>query len=74
MKNNDNILYGWVEDIQNDKVFCILRKDYRLDNLLTLHINNLTTEQKKLLSLGVQVKFNLNDGKLEFLTPELNWI
>lgn len=66
--------YGWVYDFTEDEIFCNLRKDYELDDDLTLGRGLLTKQQDEMVCMGAIIKYNKIDKTIEFSLPDgINW-
>lgn len=63
---NDNWKMGWVQEIEDDMLYCILRKDYELDHELKFHVSYLNNDQVDLLDIGSIIKYNLKTEEVKF--------
>jgi len=65
---------GWVVEFDSEWAECLLRKDYELDEELTLERRLLTAEQNKMISLGQIVRYNKKTKSVQFLLEDgINW-
>jgi len=65
---------GWVVEFDNEWIECLLRKDYELDEELTLERGLLTEEQNKMVSLGQIVRYDKKTKSVQFLLEDgINW-
>ena len=62
----DDWKMGWVQNIEDDILYCILRKDYELDHEVKIHICYVNSDQVDLLSIGQIIKYNKKTGELKF--------
>lgn len=65
---------GWIEEINDDEIYCILRKDYHLDKELRFPKKLLTPEQLELLTIGIILQINIGTGKIQFMTKHGGFI
>ncbi len=72
----DDWKMGWVQNIEDDFVYCILTRDYEPDHELSFHINQLSSDQVDLLSLGQILKYNKKTEEIKFRenTEKIIWI
>ncbi len=72
----DDWKMGWVQNIEDDFVYCILTRDYEPDHELLFHINQLSSDQVDLLSLGQILKYNKKTEEIKFRenTEKIIWI
>lgn len=66
---NGHVLY-----FDKKQIMFLLKKDFELDEILTLDIKNLSKEQKELVSNGLIVKFDKTNEIIYFLTKEMLWV
>ena len=66
---NGHVLY-----FDKKQIMFLLKKDFELDEILTLDIKNLSKEQKELVSNGLIVKFDKTNEIIYFLTKDMLWV
>jgi len=76
----DMILYtsiykhGWIYDFTEEEIYCNLRKDYELDDDLTITRGYLTKQQDEMVCKGAVVRYNKTDKTIEFsLSNGIDW-
>jgi len=57
---------GWVQSIEDDILYCILRRDYECDHELRVHVSFLNSDQVDLLDLGSIIQCNLKTKEIKF--------
>lgn len=70
-----DIWNGYITDIDDNEITCILRKDYNCDKELEVNREFLTKEQNDMVSMGLIMRFDINEQKIEFMTNDgNNWV
>jgi hypothetical protein len=70
-----NWWHGYIIEFDSDQIVCVLKKDYKLDKLLTYGRGNLKLEQDNMVTLGLMIKFNIKTKKIKFLMWDAeSWI
>ena len=57
---------GWVQDIEDDMVYCRLTRDYELDHELSFHVSQLSSDQVDLLDIGSVIQYNMKTDEIKF--------
>lgn len=68
-----DIWNGYITDIDDNEITCILRRDYNLDKELVVGRGLLTKEQDEMASLGLVMRFDIISEKLEFMKEDESW-
>ena len=73
---NDDWKLGWVQSIEDDVLYCILRKDYELDHELNFHMIQLNSNQVDLLDIGSIIKYNMKPEEIKFRenSEKIKWV
>ena len=74
MEEVNDFKNGHVFYFDKKQIMFLLKKDFELDEILTLDIKNLSKEQKELVSNGLIVKFDKTNEIIYFLTKEMLWV
>jgi len=75
-----DIWNGYITDIDDKDIICILRKDYNCDKELIVGRDLLTKEQNDMVKVGLIMRFDLaslsgGEAQLEFMLEDgINWI
>jgi hypothetical protein len=65
---------GFIDDLDEDEIICILRKDYNCDKELTMGRGLLTEQQNKMVCKGLVIRYDLANNKIEFMLSDgKNW-
>jgi hypothetical protein len=65
---------GFIEDLDEDEILCILHKDFNLDKKLTMGRGLLTEQQNKMVCKGLVIRYDLANNKIEFMLSDgKNW-
>lgn len=66
--------YGYVEQINNDGIICILKKEHYENIELKITHDTLTKEQLTILNIGLVIRFDIRSNKIDFMTEDQKWI
>ena len=65
---------GWVVEFDSEWIECLLRKDYELDEELTIGRGLLTVQQNNMIAMGQIVRYNKKTKSIQFLLEDgANW-
>lgn len=65
---------GWIYEFDDLNIICILRKDYELDEELTIARNILTDKQNDMVCSGAVIRFDKSTGEIQFMLKDgINW-
>ena len=64
---DDPLKHGWIETFNDKVIKCILRKEYELDDELTINRDLLTPDQDKLVETGLIIRYNKKSNNIQFL-------
>lgn len=69
-----DVRFGWIEDISDSKIVCMLRKDNHLDRLIVYPKSELTEQQRDMVCLGLCVSFNLDTEEFKLMNNDNTFI
>lgn len=70
----DPYKHGYIEEVDNDLIICILKKDYELNDCLTFGRRYLTDKQNEIALEGQIIKYHKKKEKILFLLSDGSWI
>lgn len=75
---NKDFWDGYVIEMQDDYITCILKRDYKLDKELTVPMGLLNDRQKEILCMGLLVRFDVVNNLLQMMLPQdyniIEWV
>lgn len=72
--DNQDIWNGYITDVDNNEIVCVLRRDFNCDKELIAPMGLLTKEQIDMAKIGLVMRFNLNTEKIEFMLENGEWL
>jgi hypothetical protein len=70
-----DIWNGYIIEVDEDEIICLLRKDYHEDKELTIGRDLLTEEQNRMIKLGLIMRFDVGaQHTIEFMKEDENWV
>lgn len=66
---------GYIIEIDDDQIICLLKKDYNEDKELTIGRDLLTEEQNRMVKLGLIMRFDVEKQyTIEFMKEDGSWV
>jgi len=65
--SKSNFLNGYIEEINDEEISCLLRKDFNLDKTLIVKRSVLTKKQNEMLCIGLFLRYDTSNKKIEFM-------
>lgn len=62
-----NFWNGYIEEINDEEISCLLRKDFNLDKTLIVKRSVLTKKQNEMLCIGLFLRYGISNEKIEFM-------
>lgn len=75
INNNMDFWNGYIIEIDDDQIICLLKKDYNEDKELTIGRDLLTEEQNRMVKLGLIMRFDVEKQyTIEFMKEDGSWV
>lgn len=65
--SRSNFWNGYIEEINDEEISCLLRKDFNLDKTLTMKRSVLTKQQNEMACIGLFIRYDISNEKIEFM-------
>ena len=65
---------GYIRDFNDETIYCLFKREYQLDLELVMSRNDLTKKQNKMVCLGLVVRYDTVNHKIEFMNEDEEFV